>query len=106
MKPADAPSGAKLVQDFHDSIDLYRSLIGTEWVEFRDFVRADAFMHGFARRYPAGASDMLISIDLHEVLAPLLDEPIGGSAIVLAALQRGLRVSIEPCGMHWIEAPQ
>lgn len=101
--------GARLVAELSDAVNMFPEVHGGEWIELRDFVFARAFLSDFVKRYPDGATiDPQLQSDIDQTFGPLLvgREPISGSAVILAALVMGFKVSLLGSGMLWIEAPK
>jgi hypothetical protein len=100
--------GARLVAELSDAINMFPEVHGGEWIELRDFVFARAFLSDFAKRYPDGATvNLQLESDIDEIFAPLVGhQPISGSAVILAALIMGFKVSILGSGMLRVELPR
>jgi hypothetical protein len=100
--------GARLVAELQDGVDMFGDVLAGEWIELRDFVFARAFLSDFEKRYPSGATvNLQLESDIDEIFAPLVGhQPISATAIILAALVMGFRVSLLGAGMLRVELPR
>ena len=87
---------------------MFGDVLAGEWIELRDFVLCRAFLTDFAKRYPSGATvNLQLESDIDETFASLVGrQPIGESAIILAALIMGFKVSLLGAGMLRVELPR